>query len=123
MRLAVVGSRDYPLESYWVVRYEVQLVGVRVDWDLELVSGGARGVDSMAEQVAQDFAVPITVHKADWKRYGRAAGHRRNALIVADADEMLAFYAGAETPGTASAIRLAREKGIPVSVFGLRESA
>ena len=119
MRLAVVGSRDYPPEKYWIVRYEVQRRAHDVGWDdLTLVSGGARGVDAMAEQVARDFDVPIVVHRADWKRYGKSAGYRRNKLIVEDADEMLAFFDGARTPGTQHSIDLARAKGIPVTEFG-----
>jgi hypothetical protein len=116
MRLAVVGSRDY--DTYWVVRHEVQQVAARVGWhDLTLVSGGARGVDTLAERAAHDFGVPIEVYRPDWKRYGSGAGFRRNATIVERADEMLAFYGPTRTAGTTDSVNRALAKGIPVRVF------
>lgn len=118
MRLAVVGSRDLDPAKYWIVRYEIQKVALRVGWDnFGLVSGGARGVDAMAERAAQEFSVPIEVHKADWKRYGRRAGILRNADIVAAADELLAFFGRERTPGTSDSIRRAIAKRIPVAIF------
>jgi hypothetical protein len=118
VRLAVVGSRDYPQGRYWIVRNDILHVGQRVGWDhLTLVSGGARGADAMAEQAAKDFGVPIIVHRADWKRHGRLAGMLRNEHIVEDADEMLAYFTTDEpSPGTADSIRRAQRKGIPVHV-------
>jgi hypothetical protein len=117
VKLAVVGSRDYDPSRYWIVRNEIQSIAYRVGWDnIELVSGGARGVDSMAAQAARHFDIPITVFPADWKRHGRRAGMIRNAQIVEIADELLAFFGAERTPGTSDTVRRAAQKGIPVWV-------
>lgn len=91
-----------------------------------LVHGGARGADSIAHQIwlrgfwrqrmiPADLAQP-EVHPADWVRYGRAAGHRRNAEMVAlGADICLAFPLG-DSPGTRGCVALAEKAGIPVVV-------
>ena len=53
-------------------------------------------------------------HPADRDRYGRAAGYRRNAEMIAlGADGCAAFIRGG-SPGSTQAVRLARAAGIPV---------
>ena len=84
---------------------------------MTLVSGGARGVDKMAERAASEFGVPIEVYPANWKRHGKRAGFLRNQTIVDRADELLAFFGKARTPGTSDTIRRAVAKGIPVHIF------
>lgn len=57
--------------------------------------------------------VPDEPHRADWARHRRAAGPRRNALMVAlGADECVAFPS--DGPGTRDCIRQAGAAGIPV---------
>jgi hypothetical protein len=119
MKLAVVGSRDLQPSLIWKVRWEIQNVGFRLGWDdLTIVSGGARGADAMAAQVAHEFHIPFECYPADWKRYGKRAGMLRNQTIVDAADEMLAFFGNElRTPGTADSVRRAIAKGIPVRIF------
>lgn len=86
-----------------------------------LVHGGARGADTIADQVWRErmlwaeLADP-EIHRADWERYGRRAGMVRNAEMVnAGATVCLAFPLG-DSPGTRGCIRLAEKAGIPVVV-------
>jgi hypothetical protein len=55
--------------------------------------------------------VGITIHHADWKRHGRAAGFVRNALIAADADVLIAVVAADRTGGTEDTVRKAEKLG------------
>jgi hypothetical protein len=116
VRLAVVGSRDYPDEHYWRVRNDILEVGWRVGWEnLVIVSGGARGADTMAQRAAKEFQVPFEVYPADWKRHGKRAGFLRNQQIVDAADELLGYFTSKDhSPGTADTVRRAVAKGIPV---------
>lgn len=113
MRVAVVGSREYP--SLEAVRQFV--------WECErttvIVSGGAAGVDRAAVDEAKRLNMPYEEHLPDWNRYGRRAGAVRNAEIVGRADEVVAFWDG-KSKGTAITIRMAREAGRPVRVFNER---
>ena len=52
----------------------------------EIVSGGARGVDTLAEHWADQNNIPKVIFKPDYKRHGRAAPIKRNVLIVEAAD-------------------------------------
>ena len=86
----------------------------------EIVSGGAAGVDSIAEKAATKTGKAVKVFPADWKRHGKAAGFIRNQQIVDYCDELVAFWDGV-SHGTEHSIKLAREAGKPVTVFTRRE--
>lgn len=110
MKLAIVGSRNF---SDWlaIMNYVHEL-----PLDTVIVSGGARGVDTVAEQTAQARGMTTEIYRADWDKYGKSAGYRRNADIVAAADEVVAFWDG-YSKGTAHTIELARKAGKKVTVY------
>lgn len=112
-RLAIVGSRGYQ---------HLQLVAAFVSGlrpSTVVVSGGARGVDRAAEQAARSLGRAVDVLPAEWQRHGRSAGYRRNEQLVASVDGLVAFWDGASR-GTAHSIRLARQRGIWLRVYGPR---
>ena len=49
-----------------------------------LIHGGARGVDSWAEEAARSAGVPVSRSPADWDRYGKPAGMLRNSAMLHD---------------------------------------
>jgi len=68
--------------------------------DVVLVSGGARGADRFAEVYAEAMDWGVEVHRADWDQFGRAAGVRRNAEMVAlGADVCVALLMPCTVPG------------------------
>ena len=115
-RVAIIGSREYPhrdrVENY---------VNALPDGTV-IVSGGAPGVDRWAQYAASQRGLRVWLERADWDRYGRAAGPMRNALIVAGAERLVAFWDGSSR-GTADTIRKARAAGIPVEVIGIEPEA
>lgn len=111
-RVAIVGSRKWnrPEEVFAVVRSLPQ--------GTIIISGGASGVDCYAEIEAKlaGLAVEIIpVEKADWTKFGRAAGPIRNTEIVKRCDRLIAFWDG-KSRGTADAIKKALAAGKPVDV-------
>jgi YspA, cpYpsA-related SLOG family len=116
-RLLVTGSRTWD-----DVRTIEQALAVILDRHPEgvlLVHGAcARGADAIAAAcAARTPGYQIEAHPADWHRYGRAAGHRRNAeMIASGADGCAAFIRGA-SPGSTSAVRMATAAGIPVWLY------
>jgi YspA, cpYpsA-related SLOG family len=113
-RLLVTGSRTWD-----DVRTIEQALAVILDRHSEgvlLVHGACpRGADAIAAAyAARTPGYRIEEHPADWRRYGRAAGYRRNAeMITLGADGCAAFIRGG-SPASTSAVRLARAAGIPV---------
>ena len=109
MRVAVIGSRKFP---------DLDLVSAFVK-DLPpgtmVVSGGAPGVDAAAEFAARLAHLPTLTFRADWDRFGKSAGMRRNADIIANADKVAAFWDG-ESKGTLNAINLAKSNRKPLVI-------
>lgn len=108
MKVAVVGSRSitaYPLEGL-----------IPAD-TTEIISGGARGVDTLARQYAQTHGIPCREILPDYARYGKGAPLRRNMEIIACADMVIALWDGKST-GTAQVIAECRKTGKPLVIQG-----
>lgn len=106
MRILITGSRAWT-DRAAIRRALANAGGVfgAHPQEVTIVHGGARGAE---------FGCRVEVHPADWPRHGKAAGHRRNAEMVAlGADVCLAFPLG-ESRGTRDCVRRARDAGIPV---------
>ena len=76
MKLLVAGSRDYYNYSEFskVMDYAHRKYNIS-----EVISGGARGADTLAERWAKENNIPIKIFKANWDVYGKSAGFIRNA--------------------------------------------
>ena len=81
-----------------------------------LVHGACpRGADAIAAAyAARTPGYRTEAHPARWHRYGRAAGYRRNAEMIAQGAEGCAASIRDGSPGSTSAVRLARAAGITV---------
>ena len=113
LTVAIVGSRDDARPA--AVRAFVAALA-RKHPDCAVVSGGARGVDSIAAAAAREAGLPVREFPADWARLGRGAGLVRNRTIVEAASVVVAFWDG-RSRGTAHTIGLAREAGRQVVVY------
>ena len=111
MNIAVVGSRGYPSREK-VVNYVLALpAGTMV------ISGGAVGVDSWAEEAAKKAGLSTHILPAEWSKYGKVAGFMRNGQIVALSAKVVAFWDG-ESRGTLDTIKKAVKSGKPVEIYG-----
>ena len=109
-RVAIVGSRDYgDIPSVWV--YVSSL-----DKDDIVVSGGAIGVDSAAEDAAKDCGLRYEVYPPDYTVHGRGAPFVRNRKIAESCDRLVAFWDG-KSMGTQHVINCAKKLGKPVKVI------
>ena len=84
--------------------------------DIEIVSGAYKGADLLGERYAIERNYSIKQFPADWRRYGKSAGHKRNIEMAAYADVLIAFWDG-ESKGTKHMIELATYSGFKVKVF------
>jgi hypothetical protein len=110
MKIAVVGARAFPS------REKVQTFVRFLPGDWEIVSGGAPGVDTFAQDAAAEQHRPYTVFYADWDRVGRAAGMIRNTQIANECDALVAFVHG-PSKGTMDTVRKAGVAHKPIWVI------
>jgi len=115
MKLAIVGSRTFTdylfLESTIMTRINKTVT--------EIVSGGAPGADSLAEDFAKKFRLKMKVFPADWKRLGKKAGCLRNISIIEYSDIVIAFW-DFVSPGTKSSIDLAYKMHKELHIIDVR---
>lgn len=81
-----------------------------------IISGGARGVDWIAELWAVSKGKDFIPFPADWNMYGKSAGMRRNARMAAYATHGIAVWDGASR-GTEAMLNMMRQRQKPVAVY------
>ena len=107
MKVAVIGSRSLTVRN--LEEYLPQGV-------TEIVSGGAKGIDTCAREYAQREGLKLTEFLPDYQRYGHSAPLRRNLEIIRYADEVIAFWDG-QSHGTRFVIVECRKQGKKVTVY------
>lgn len=109
MNVAVIGSRTF--DNFALVESTLASISTIS----RVVSGGAKGADSLAQRYAEQNQIPVEIFKPDWKRFGRGAGIVRNREIIEAAEMVVAFWDG-KSKGTESSIKMAQSKRIPVKI-------
>jgi len=114
MEIIIAGSRSFTDYSF-LKRKLTHLFSRYNPHDIIIVSGTARGADQLGERYAAEHGMRVTRFPADWDRYGKSAGYKRNAAMAQFADGLVAFWDG-RSRGTGHMIDLAREHGLRVRV-------
>ena len=113
----MAGGRDF--NDYQLVKKEANLYISEINpSQITVISGGAKGVDALGEKYAQEHRLQVEIFKADWSKYGRAAGPRRNAEMAKSGTHLLAFWNG-ESRGTKSMISLGKKEGLTIKIISI----
>lgn len=107
MKIAVVGSRGLKVND--LGRYLP--AGVT-----EIVSGGARGIDTCAREYAEKNRIKLTEFLPQYEKYGRSAPLKRNLQIIDYADLVLAFWDG-NSKGTKHVIEQCKKQNKEIKIF------
>ena len=111
MKFAIIGSRIF--NDYGILR---NFADYFIDSDDDsIVSGGAKGADSLGYQYAKDNGLDYTLFAANWDEFGKSAGFRRNQQIVDACDMVLAFWDGV-SKGTQDTINKAKKVKKPTFI-------
>ena len=110
MKVLVCGGRNYADRDH--LNAELDRLHAERGFT-QVIAGGARGADTLAEEWAKARGLPCDVYRADWKGLGRKAGPIRNERMLHEGRPALvvAFEGGR---GTAHMCRIAREAGVEV---------
>ena len=133
VRILVTGTRNgFGCDPCLAMEEAMSAAGLGCGAVVELVHGGANGVDTESTAWARCWGIPVRVFQADWKTRGYFAGPIRNGEMV-DYCDVMAGSAGDEAPcvclafpdqkskGTWDCVRRAKAAGIRAVVAKIRE--
>lgn len=121
MKLIIAGSRELDGKEITDLRFIEKAIKdskIKREEIEEIISGGARGIDKLAEKFAVKNGIKFTEMKADWDKNGKAAGYIRNEEMSKVGDQLLAVWNG-ESKGTRHMIDIMKAEGKKVSVLAI----
>lgn len=107
MKVAIVGSRS--LINVEISKYIPENV-------TEIISGGAIGIDTLAEEVTDKRKISKSIIRPEYDKYGRKAPLIRNKEIVERAELVIAFWDG-KSRGTKFTIDYAKKLNKKIKVY------
>ena len=119
MKVAIVGSRS--INDQMFVEYLFRCFTYIFGKPTKIISGGARGIDTFAENFGHSYNIELQIFKPDWAKYGKKAGFIRNEDIIKNCDICLAIWDG-ESPGTKHDLELCEQYKKDLVLFNLKES-
>ncbi len=117
MKLIIAGSRtftDYQLRCQVLAPERPRIT--------QVITGGARGADQLGYRWAWKHTIRHQLFRADWERFGKSAGVRRNHQMAQAGDMLVAFWDG-QSPGTAHMVQCMRQLGKPAVVIRVEATA
>jgi hypothetical protein len=111
-KVIIAGGRDFSDYQLLVEKCDKYLANKT---NIEIVSGTAKGADSLGARYAKDKGYSVKTFPADWAAFGKRAGYLRNEQMANYANALIAFWDG-ESRGTKHMIDIATEKGLLVKV-------
>ena len=107
MKTAIIGSRNIT---------NIDLSRFIPKETTEIISGGAKGIDTLAKEYALENGLKLTEFLPEYERYGKGAPLKRNITIIESADIVLAFWDG-KSRGTKFVIDNCHRRNIPIKIY------
>lgn len=111
MKYIIAGGRDF--DNIYIMAQALDPFEKDIT---EVVSGTARGADSIGEQWARGRDIPVKRFEPNWEQYGKSAGFIRNSEMGAYADAAICFWNG-KSAGTKHMIQTMKFQHKPYYVF------
>ena len=115
MKLIIAGGRNYVFNREDTARLDAitditEVVSGGSGWK-DRITGDLYGADLHGERYANRKGIPVKSFPADWKKYGKVAGPKRNKEMADYADAVVLFPGGR---GTASMYSMAKITGLKI---------
>lgn len=119
-RIIIAGGREF--NDYVLLKAKMDRILSNFDpKTVTIVSGGARGADSLGEQYAKENQLELDIFPADWDTYKKVAGPIRNQYMSWYSNYLVAFWDGGST-GTKHMIDTATEDKLQVRVVNYQSN-
>ena len=115
MKLIVAGGRDFKDYKRLCKILDNLLQNTKKE-DIQIVCGGARGADDLGRDYGEDRDIDVKIFEADWDKYGRSAGYKRNVEMAKYSTHCVLFWDGV-SKGTKHMLDLAKQYGLELRVY------
>lgn len=115
-RVIIAGGRNF--SNYRLLKDKCfKILSNKIVTDnVVIISGGARGADMLGERFAKELGLQLLLFPAEWDKYGKSAGYKRNLTMSENADALIAFWDG-KSRGTRHMIDIMVEADKPYRVI------
>lgn len=117
-RIVIAGCRNYNNYNEAKEYIDCCISEIRKKNTIIIISGCCSGADKLGERYAEENGFQIERYPAEWKKYGRSAGPKRNRKMAEVSDYVICFWDG-KSRGTKSMIDFADEIGKPIRVIAI----
>ena len=114
-RVVIAGCRDYTNYDEAKKYIDFCISNIRKKYEIVIVSGCASGADALGEKYANENGLKIEKHPANWEKYGRSAGPRRNKQMAEVSDYVICFW-DEKSKGTRSMIDYSIKLDKPIKI-------
>ena len=112
MKVIIAGSREF--DDYNTLCKVCDYM-LQNQTEIEIVSGTAYGADQLGEKYAREHGYKLTYFPANWDKYGKSAGYRRNVEMAQYADAAIIFWDG-RSKGTGHMIDIAKTHKLKLKI-------
>ena len=113
-KLIIAGSREF--DNYPLLKEKVDFLLKNVTEDIEIVSGTARGADTLGEKYARENNFQVKLFPADWNKHGKSAGFIRNEEMAKYAYACVVFWMN-NSKGTKHMIDLSQKYNLKLRIY------
>lgn len=115
-KVIIAGDRNFSDYQFLSEKVSHYLQPKLQECNVIIVSGNAKGADALGERFAQEHNLQVELHPAEWGKYGRAAGPKRNRDMALAADALIAFWDG-KSRGTKNMIMWAKREKLEIHII------
>lgn len=112
-KLVIAGGRDF---NNFTLLHVVLDNLLQNQTDITIISGGAKGADSLGARYAALRGYPLITMNADWDRHGKSAGYKRNIEMSKASDAAVCFWDG-KSRGTKHIIDITEKADKPLRII------
>ena len=115
-KIIIAGGRDFMDYNLLKEKANKILQEKRESHKIVIISGCARGADTLGLRYASENAFDVEEYPANWDKYGKKAGYMRNVEMAENADALIACWDG-KSKGTKHMIDIATKRNLPIRVI------